>query len=540
MKTITQSLATLDSVAGINKSNPLITWLERAAFVFATIMVLTSPHSIAASQTGWVVGSICLIASIIARVLFKEKLSFNPTFLALPLLALFLWTVLTVFTSYAPDISARKLPSASLFTVFFLITGVVRTRKALKFLVFGIFISCMVNVVWMPIERIPGRGIAIYGLTEGSALARSGLLEGDTLLEINGRKITWPQEILDEVQRTGKARIRYYRPDYHEEATVDAEDLAESADPAAALGFENWRRNRNWRSSGFYGMYATYSEVLVLIGSLVAGLFAAGLYRKLNWEAASVEDSGVSSGPGKWILAGLGASLAMVGVALLMTQTRASQGSLALGLMICAFLSFGRKGLIAVFVVLIPAAAIGLYLLQTNREISYIDAADKSTTWRMTVYSEAIGLWSDSPRNAVFGVGMDSRKRFGKEWELFVQGGVLAGHFHSTPLQLLVERGLPALLLWLWVVFSFLRRTWSTLRGGPDRPWWVHGLLIGGFVGVIGFFTSGFVHYNLGDSEVAMVMFILMGFTVLAIDKYDSGAATESDPLQGFISPTSA
>jgi hypothetical protein len=31
---------------------------------------------------------------------------------------------------------------------------------------------------------------------------------------------------------------------------------------------------------------------------------------------------------------------------------------------------------------------------------------------------------------------------------------------------------------------------------------------------LIGFFTSGLVHYNLGDAEVAMVFFILMGIGV--------------------------
>ena len=37
------------------------------------------------------------------------------------------------------------------------------------------------------------------------------------------------------------------------------------------------------------------------------------------------------------------------------------------------------------------------------------------------------------------------------------------------------------------------------------------GIILGCFGGLIGFFTSGLVHYNLGDSEVAMVFYLLMG-----------------------------
>jgi hypothetical protein len=44
-----------------------------------------------------------------------------------------------------------------------------------------------------------------------------------------------------------------------------------------------------------------------------------------------------------------------------------------------------------------------------------------------------------------------------------------------------------------------------------SRDWKTLGVLLGCFGGLIGFFTSGLVHYNLGDAEVAMVFFLLMG-----------------------------
>ena len=42
------------------------------------------------------------------------------------------------------------------------------------------------------------------------------------------------------------------------------------------------------------------------------------------------------------------------------------------------------------------------------------------------------------------------------------------------------------------------------------------GVLLGCFGGAIGFFTSSLVHYNLGDGEVAMIFFLLMGLGVYA------------------------
>ena len=40
------------------------------------------------------------------------------------------------------------------------------------------------------------------------------------------------------------------------------------------------------------------------------------------------------------------------------------------------------------------------------------------------------------------------------------------------------------------------------------------GILLGCLGALIGFFTSGLVHYNLGDGEVALVFYLLMGIGV--------------------------
>jgi len=123
---------------------------------------------------------------------------------------------------------------------------------------------------------------------------------------------------------------------------------------------------------------------------------------------------------------------------------------------------------------------------------------------------------------------MDSIKRFAPAWHLFDDGKLPMGHFHSTPLQLVVERGLPALLIWLTILGIYTRTLWRSIRSKNAHDWRYTGVLLGCLGGAIGFFVSGLVHYNLGDSEVAMVFYLLMGL---------STKLTELSPTEARIQP---
>lgn len=92
------------------------------------------------------------------------------------------------------------------------------------------------------------------------------------------------------------------------------------------------------------------------------------------------------------------------------------------------------------------------------------------------------------------------------------------GHFHSTPVQLLAERGLAALILWLIVLGIYARSLWKGIRANRDGDWRTFGILAGCFGGAVGFFSSGLVHWNLGDAEVAMVFFLLMGIGIRTVE----------------------
>jgi len=189
-------------------------------------------------------------------------------------------------------------------------------------------------------------------------------------------------------------------------------------------------------------------------------------------------------------------------------------------------IGLGRKWLLVAVAVALPVALVGILFLQQSRQVGFFDANDESIRWRQTVWREGFDLWTSSPRNFIFGVGMDSIQRYAGEWHLFDNGRLNMGHFHSTPLNLVVERGLPALLLWLIVLGVYARSLWRGLRAADD--WRSRGILLGCLGGMIGFFASGFVHYNLGDQEVAMMFFLLMGIGVKSVESIGS---IESDSL---------
>ena len=85
-------------------------------------------------------------------------------------------------------------------------------------------------------------------------------------------------------------------------------------------------------------------------------------------------------------------------------------------------------------------------------------------------------------------------------------------HLHSTPLQIAFERGVPALLLWLWLMAAcwlLAARAEKLFRDFNDAG--RHGILLGATGAIAGFFASSLVNYNFGDAEIILVFWWLMG-----------------------------
>lgn len=506
----------LDTLAGIDSESPAVTRLERAAFIFLLLMVVAAPHSIAATQTAWLTGMFIWVV----RLFFRPRLKLRFGLLDLALWGFFAWSVVSSLFSYEPAVSLDRLRGAALFLIVYFVLYNLRNLRAVYLAVFLLILSCMVNVTVTVVQRAAGRGVAVHGLWPESPLGKAGLTEGDAVYDVAGTKVGTPDELAAALASSDESRVKAYHKDFEILVAVKRADLLSGPSAMEKLGITGWGRTRNWRASGFYGHYTTYAEVLQLIASLMLGLLVAGFL-----SARGREPDENAGGRSKVHFAVLLVGLAGMCVALLLTVTRASQlAFLVSGLVIFIF-GASRKWLIAAFAVGIPAAAVGLFVLQQSREVGFFDPNDLSTQYRRMMWNDGLRLWLDGPRHFIFGVGMDSVQRHWQEWGLYDKGWQPMGHFHSTPIQLLAERGLPALLLWLGVLVIYSRTLIRNLKARMADPrseisdlrgndWRSNGVLLGCLGGAVGFFTSGLVHYNLGDQEVAMVFYILMGIAI--------------------------
>ncbi len=461
-------------------------------FIFA----FAAPHSIAGAQTSWLLGMVLWLG----RFAFHPRPRLHRTPIDYFVLGFFILTGLSAFLSYQPMVSIGKLRAASLFTIIYLFAQNVPSLRVARLLAVTLIASCMINVLYTAGDRLLGRGVKVYGVAETSVLYKAGVRDGDTLLTLDDHKLDHPDDIVRFLSRPGTrpAALKIYRHEWQPTFKIPRGEFSPGASALEQLGVSSSSRGRDWRASGFFGHYVTYAEVLQLVIALTLGCFVSAP-NKRSWPALL-----------------LLAALVGLSFALLMTVTRAVWlGCLVSSLIILA-LSIRRRTLIILGAMAVPLIFAGLYLLQQKRNVAFFDSRDASTTWRQTVWRGGFDLLMSKPRHLLIGVGMDSIKAHWREWGLFDGGRIPMGHMHSNFLQIALERGLPALLLWISLLFVYARTLWRSLRNaGSTLGWMERGILLGALGGLAGFFISGVVHYNWGDSEVVMVLYMIMGLALV-------------------------
>jgi len=501
----------LDEFAGIQTESIVARVLDRAAFVFLLFMAATAPHSIAASQASWLLGSLFTAC----RFFLTPRPSLKLTALNVALLALFGWAFISSLFSYEPAISLDKLRSVSLFLVFFFAYLNLRRLRSVYLVSLLIVFSCLINVAWVIGNRVIGRGVEVHGVSTEGPLGKSQIIDDATLVSVEGKRLNAPEELIASIEKNGSVKVLVYEYEAYRNVDISRSDLSDGTSAEERLGISSWTRSYNWRAQGFFGHFTTYAEVLQLIASLLLGLIVGGL----------VLGTRDRSGETPWVrrlttplllIVALGATL----IALLLTVTRASQLAFMVSAFVMIILSGSRKLLFAAGLIAIPVVLGGLIFLQQSRSVGFLDSQDESTRYRLTMWKDGMRLVTDNAHNAIFGIGMDSTKRHWQEWDMFDGGRMPMGHFHSTPMQMLVERGVPGLAIWFavlilygWTLWSGLRDERSRMKAGEGDRYRL-GVLLGCIGALFGFFVSGLVHYNIGDGEVAMVFYLLMALGV--------------------------
>jgi O-antigen ligase len=204
-------------------------------------------------------------------------------------------------------------------------------------------------------------------------------------------------------------------------------------------------------------------------------------------------------------------AFAALAAGIALTAMRTTLVAFAFGACVSAWRAAARgrpRALVAAVVVVV--LALGALAVWRTRATGALRLNDASASLRFQVARVAVGRVALHP---LFGHGMDAVHEHWAEWG-FPGSDML--HAHSTPLQLAFDRGLPALLFWLWLMWAFWRlsaRAESAWRDSADAG--AHGLSLGLMGALAGFLASSLVNYNFGDAEVALLLWWMMGAAVV-------------------------
>jgi O-antigen ligase len=217
------------------------------------------------------------------------------------------------------------------------------------------------------------------------------------------------------------------------------------------------------------------------------------------------------------------------GAATVLTYTRGIWiSALSAVLFIAAF--SGRKALAALGG---AAAVVGVIVLLSfagisSRAESILERSQNierlflwETTWNMV---------RDHP---LLGVGVGNYQRVQSEYfrESFPYE-VTRSHSHNNLLQVTVERGIFGLLIFLWLWYLIVKKGLHTLFKSRQPGGRHFALVLGCLAGVLGFFVDGMFQNNFGDTEVAILFWIMVGLIFLPAERCDGGCSPPQDKVK--------
>jgi O-antigen ligase len=252
------------------------------------------------------------------------------------------------------------------------------------------------------------------------------------------------------------------------------------------------------RPAGALGHYMTYSGLLMLVAcAAVSRVMFAKHHRA--WAALVLP--------------------ALV-LALLFTFTRSAWVGACVGIGLLFLLrDFRLLGLLPValagFLAFAPAEL-------TARLYSTFSLTDPSNVDRVAMMKSGLRIIKDDP---LTGVGPNMIIEVYPHYRDKTAVNQLNPHLHNVPLQIAAERGLPALLVWIWfiatLVRDFLRRRKSDSPSLPNAGLAVIGAML----------AAGLFEYNFGDSEFLMLFLVLVTLPYAAEAAAGVPAASASAPF---------
>ena len=421
--------------------------LERAQLGLLAALAATIPVSIFASQALLSLSLAVLAARVAAR---RTRLVRTP--LDTPLLALVVWTLLAACFAQDPVASHEYSKKLLLYALFYLAVEVLSREE----------------------DRERVLAAALLG-----GLALAGLMTAQRLFLG-----------YDELSRRPPGFLGHYM-------SASGVAMAILVLATARLAFSPGPRPR---PVGFSlpllvlaGVGTVAAATAAGHGTLAARLFVAALAALAAAVALSTREAArATSSALPWLAAPVAAW------ALVASQTRSAWIGALLGLAVVAVLRAPR------LLWLIGGATMVVLVLRPAALTPRLTIEDDSSRDRYYMWQAGIDMILDKP---VFGQGpgmiLASYPRYrGPEATHPRQP-----HLHNNLLQVAAERGLPGLAFFLWwVTAAFLAALREARAGAASGSRWA---AAGALAAIAAVFVAGLFEYNLGDSEVLMLVLLL-------------------------------
>jgi O-antigen ligase len=232
------------------------------------------------------------------------------------------------------------------------------------------------------------------------------------------------------------------------------------------------------RPRGTLGHYMTYSGVLMLvIGAALARILFGR--RERMWPAVVMPALAVA-------------------VAVSLSRS-AAVGCCAAAALLLALRDFRLLAVLpvlaAVFLAVAPSAV-------TARFMSIIDLNDATVRDRLAMLREGEQMIRARP---LVGVGPDMVQQVYAQYRDPDAVEKVNPHLHNVPVQIAAERGIPALLIWMWFVVTALGDLARRFHADSDRV-----LAAAALAAMVSMLAAGMFEYNFGDSEFLMLLLLLI------------------------------
>jgi O-antigen ligase len=459
------------------------------------LYVAFAPHSVAASAIGVGVAGVGWLLKTVATRSFGLRRSPGRLRLDLIIVLALLWTVLSSLLSEEPRISLLKLQASWSVFLFYLARAIVTRRSAIG-LVAVLILSGSVGALYSAFDLARGRGVVVQSLAPGSPFHRIGIQPGDTIWRVRGTRVYSTSDI-DEALKTVPAgaplvvSIISQGENAERPGFVITPAQQQQVSPSGVTGDA---RSHRFRASGWTRHYVTFAEMLQMIAQLALGLALAHLR---------------NHGANKYFRVAIAAA-AILTMGIVFTAMRSLLLAFAIGAIVIAWRSLRGAYKVAFTFALFFVLAFGAVVVRQTRARDALLLGDPSSSLRGEV--ARVGL-SRILIHPVFGHGMDAMKLHWNEWGFPGKDMI---HLHSTPLQLAFDRGLPMLILWLWLMIAFWFFIANAEKSALDlSDTNAHGLLLGILGALTGFLASSLVNYNYGDAEATMMFWFLMGLALV-------------------------